>query len=169
MSGRITNELKVCKEWPRGPSHMSSPSIYSPLHISNRYVQLAQLLRTRGWSAPLGWMVRRTCNDYISCLKYVRAVRKSEVQTVRQPWPDCPKPGNMEHQSSDHDELTHSDCPPYKAGRSVTWELVLSGLRPRTVRSTSAQKHTVPAQTYLAPADGPPTRPDSPHNYSGTV
>jgi hypothetical protein len=51
MSGRITNELKVCKEWPREPSHTSSPSIYNPLQISNRYVQLAQLLRTCGRSA----------------------------------------------------------------------------------------------------------------------
>jgi hypothetical protein len=49
----------------------------------------------------------------------------------------------MEHQSSDHDELTHADCPPYKAGWSATWELVLFGLRPQTFRSTSAQKHTL--------------------------
>jgi hypothetical protein len=62
MSGRITNELNVCKEWPREPSHMSSPSIYSPPHNSNRYVQLAQFLRTRGRSAPLGRTVRRTSN-----------------------------------------------------------------------------------------------------------
>jgi hypothetical protein len=60
MSGRITNELKVCKEWPREPSHMSSPSIYIPLHISNRYVQLAQFLCTRGQSAPLGRTIHRT-------------------------------------------------------------------------------------------------------------
>jgi hypothetical protein len=53
--------------------------------------------------------------------------------------------------------LTHADCLPYKAGRSATWELVLSGLMPQTVRSTSAQKHTVPAQTNLAPMDGPLT------------
>jgi hypothetical protein len=124
---------------------------------SNCYVQLAQLLRTRGRSAPLGRTVRRTSNDQISRLKYVRAARKSEVRTVRQPWSDRPKPGNKEHQSSDHDKLTHADCPPYKAGWSTTWELVLSGLRPRTVRSISAQKHTVPAQTNLAPVDGPPT------------
>jgi hypothetical protein len=63
MSGRITNELKVCKEWPRELSHTSSPSIYSRLQISNRYVQLAQLLRTRERSAPLGRTVRRTSNS----------------------------------------------------------------------------------------------------------
>jgi hypothetical protein len=63
MSRRITNDLKVCKEWPREPSHMISPSIYSPLHISNRYVQLAQLLRTRGRFAPLGRTVRHTSNS----------------------------------------------------------------------------------------------------------
>jgi hypothetical protein len=75
----------------------------------------------------------------------------------RQPWPDRPRPGNFEHQGSDHEELTHADCPPYKAGRSATWESVLSRLRPLIVHSTSAQKHTVPAQTNLAPADGPPS------------
>jgi hypothetical protein len=63
MSGRITNELKVCNEWPREPSHTSSPSIYSPPHISNHYVQLKQFLRTRGQSAPLGQTVRRIGND----------------------------------------------------------------------------------------------------------
>jgi hypothetical protein len=63
----------------------------------------------------------------------------------------------MEHQSSDYIEITHANCPPYKAGRSVTWESVLSGLRPRTVRNTNTQKHTVPAQINLAPTDGPPT------------
>jgi hypothetical protein len=63
MSGRITNELNMCKKWPREPSHTSSPSIYSPPHISNRYVQLAQFLRTRGRSAPLGRIVHRIGND----------------------------------------------------------------------------------------------------------
>jgi hypothetical protein len=42
-------------------------------------VQLAQLLRTCGWSAPHGWMIRRTSNDYIDRLKPVRAVRKVKV------------------------------------------------------------------------------------------
>jgi hypothetical protein len=63
----------------------------------------------------------------------------------------------MEHHSPDYIEITHADCPPYKAGRSATWESVLSGLRPRTVRNTNTQKHIVPAQTNLAPADGPLT------------
>jgi hypothetical protein len=62
MSGRITIELNVCKEWPRELSHTSSPSIYSPPHISNRYEQLAQFQRTHGRSAPLGWTVRHTSN-----------------------------------------------------------------------------------------------------------
>jgi hypothetical protein len=70
MSGRITNELNVCKEWPREPSHTSSPSIYSPPHNSNRYVQLAHILRTCGRSA-----VQVTAT--FSRLKYVRAVRKA--------------------------------------------------------------------------------------------
>jgi hypothetical protein len=63
MSGRITNELNVCKEWPRELSHMNSPSIYSPPHIFNHYDQLAQFQRTRGLSTPLGRTVRRTSND----------------------------------------------------------------------------------------------------------
>jgi hypothetical protein len=64
MSWRITNELNVCKEWPREPSHMSSPSIYSTPLKSNRYVQFAHFLRTRGRSAPYGRTVRRTHNNY---------------------------------------------------------------------------------------------------------
>jgi hypothetical protein len=47
MSGRITNELNVCKEWPREPSHTSFPSNYRPLLNYNRYEQLSQFLRTR--------------------------------------------------------------------------------------------------------------------------
>jgi hypothetical protein len=40
-------------------------------------------------------------------------------------------------------------------GRTVCeWESVLFGLRPWTVCNTNTQKHTVPAQTNLAPADG---------------
>jgi hypothetical protein len=34
------------------PSHMSSTYIYSPQHKASRYVQLAQVLRTRGRSVP---------------------------------------------------------------------------------------------------------------------
>ena len=51
MSWRITNELNVCKEWPRELSHTSYPSIYTPPSKSNRYVQKAHVLRTRGRSA----------------------------------------------------------------------------------------------------------------------
>jgi hypothetical protein len=52
MSWRITNELNVFKEWPREPTHTSSPSIYSTQLKSNRYVQFAHFLRTHGRSAP---------------------------------------------------------------------------------------------------------------------
>jgi hypothetical protein len=55
---------------------MRSTSIYSPQHIHSRYVQLAQLLRTRGRTVPYGWMVRRTSNGYINRLNPVRDVRK---------------------------------------------------------------------------------------------
>jgi hypothetical protein len=51
--------------------------------------------------------------------------QKSEVRTVHQPWSDRPRPGNLERQSSNQEELTHVDRPPYKAKRSVTWESVL--------------------------------------------
>jgi hypothetical protein len=47
--------------------------------MHSRYVQLAQLLRTRRRSAPYGRTVRRTSNDYIDRLKPVRAVRKVKV------------------------------------------------------------------------------------------
>jgi hypothetical protein len=85
-----------------------------------------------------------------------QSCQKSEVQTVRQPWPNRPRPGDLEHQSSDQEELAHADGPPYKAGRSATWETVLSGLILRTVHSTNHKNHTVPAQTNLAPVDSPP-------------
>jgi hypothetical protein len=84
--------------------------------------------------------------------------QKSDVCTVRPPWPDCLRPGNLEHQSSDQEELTHADRLPYKVGPSVTWESVLSRLILRTVRSTNPKNHTVPAQTNLAPADSPPNK-----------
>ena len=60
VSWRITNELNVCKEWPREVSHTSNPSIYSPPSKTNRYVQKGAVLRTRGPSAPQGRTVRRT-------------------------------------------------------------------------------------------------------------
>jgi hypothetical protein len=53
-------------------------------------MQLAQVLRTRGRSAPYGWMVRRTSNDYKDCLKPVGAVRKSQARMVRALRPDGP-------------------------------------------------------------------------------
>jgi hypothetical protein len=74
---------------------MRSTSIYSPPHISNCYVQLAQLLRTRERSVPYGRMVRRTSNDYNSCLKHVIAVRKCQARTVRQPRLDGLGPSNI--------------------------------------------------------------------------
>jgi hypothetical protein len=35
--------------------------------------------------------------------------------------------------------------------------LVLSRLKPGTIRSSNVQKHTILAQIQFAPADGPPT------------
>jgi hypothetical protein len=98
---------------------------------------------------PYGRTVRRTSNGYFSRLKPVSVVRKSAVRTVRQQWLDRPRPSNMLHQSTDQVYLSHADGPPSEAGRSATWELVLSGLRPRTVRSTNVQKYTVPAQFHF--------------------
>jgi hypothetical protein len=79
---------------------MSSTSIYSPQLKPSRYVQLAQLLRTRGESAPHGRMVRRTSNNYKGRLKPVSAVRKSQARTVHPPRPDSPGPINLEYQST---------------------------------------------------------------------
>ena len=67
-------------------------------------MQLAQLLRTRGESAPHGRMVRHTSNNYKGRLKPVSAVRKSQAGTVRQPKPDGPGPVNLKCQSTDHIE-----------------------------------------------------------------
>jgi hypothetical protein len=73
--------------------------------------------------------------------------------------------------------VNNADRPPYKAGRSVTWESVLSGLILRTIHSTNPKNHTVPAQTKFGTCGQSalqgrtvrPTRPDSPHNNTGTV
>jgi hypothetical protein len=54
------------------PQHMSSTSIYSPQLKPSRYVQLAQLLRSRGRCAPHVRTVRRTSNGYKDRLKPVR-------------------------------------------------------------------------------------------------
>jgi hypothetical protein len=74
---------------------MSSTCIYIPPLNSSCYVQLAQHLRTRGRSAPYGRTVCRTGNNYNSCLKHVRAVRKSKTRMVRQTRLDGPGPGNL--------------------------------------------------------------------------
>jgi hypothetical protein len=63
-------------------------------------VQLVQVLRTRGRSAPHGRTVRRTSNGYKYRLKPVSAVIKSQAWTVRPPRPDGPGPVNMEYQST---------------------------------------------------------------------
>jgi hypothetical protein len=76
-----------------------------------------------------------------------QSCQKSKVRTVRPPWSDRPRPGNLEHQSSDQEESNTSGLSAYKARRSVTWESVLSGLILRTVHSTNPKNHTVPAQT----------------------
>jgi hypothetical protein len=52
----------------------------APQNMCSCYVQLAQILRTRGRSTPYGWTVRRTSNGYIDRLKPVRAVRKVKVR-----------------------------------------------------------------------------------------
>jgi hypothetical protein len=76
---------------------MSSTSIYSPQLKPSRYVQLAQLLRTRGLSAPYGRTVRCTSNGYKNCLKPINTVRKSQVRMVCSPGLDDPGPVNLEY------------------------------------------------------------------------
>jgi hypothetical protein len=67
-------------------------------------MQLAHVLRTRGWSAPHGGTVRCTSNGYNDRLKLVSGVRKSQARMVRQPRPDGPGPVNMKYQSTDQFE-----------------------------------------------------------------
>jgi hypothetical protein len=133
LSGRITNELNVCQEWPREPSHTSSTSIYSPQHIHRRYVQLAQLLRTHERSAPRGRTVRRTSNDYIDRLKPVKAIRKVKAgqsayqgRTVRNliTWNNrlLVSQSNSSGLSTIHDRMVHTWTtyrPAKNPGRSV--------------------------------------------------
>ena len=82
------------------PQHTSSTSIYSPQLKPSRYVQLAQLLRTRGRCALHVRMVRRTSNGYKDHLKPVSAIRKSQARTVRPPRSDGLGPVNMKYQST---------------------------------------------------------------------
>jgi hypothetical protein len=95
-------------------------------------------------------------------------LEKSEVRTVRQPWPDHPKPGNMEHQSSDHDEQTHADCPPYKAERSTTWEYCPGSGPEQSVVQVPKNTQSLPKLIWHLWTVRRPC-PDSPHNYTGTV
>jgi hypothetical protein len=74
----------------------------------------------------------------------------------------------MEHQSSDHDELTHADCLLYKVGGSVTWELVLSGLPGQSVVQVPKNTQSLPKLIWHLRKVRRP-RPDSPHNYTWTV
>jgi hypothetical protein len=79
---------------------MSSTSIYSPQLKLSRYVQLAQLLRTRGWSTPHGWTIRRTSSSYKNRLKPISTVRKSQTRAVCPLGLDGPGPVNLENQST---------------------------------------------------------------------
>jgi hypothetical protein len=83
---------------------MVSTSIYSTQHKTSHYVQLAQILRTRGLSVPYGRMVHRTSNGYNAHLKPVSAVRKNQAQTVCQPRPNSPGPVKKKCQSTDQIE-----------------------------------------------------------------
>jgi hypothetical protein len=75
----------------------------------------------------------------------------------------------LEHQSSDHEELTHADCPPFKVGWSATWESVLSGLRPRkSVVQVPKNTQSLPKQIWHLRTVRRPW-PNSPHNNIGTV
>jgi hypothetical protein len=146
MSWRITNELNVCKNGQESPqtrapllfiAHHSNPTVMCNLHIFYAHADGPRPKAGRSAVHITTIFLFEICQSY----------QKSEVRTVRQPWPDRPRPGNLERQSSDQEELTHADRPPYKAGRSVTWESVLSRLILQTVRSTNPKNHTVPAQT----------------------
>jgi hypothetical protein len=108
-----------------------------PQHKASRYVQLAQVLRTRGWSAPHGRTVCLTSNGYNARLKCIRVVRKSQARTVCQPRLDGPGLVNMRCKSTDyieqHGRTVHqpwSDCPPLG--------YLLSRQKTRTDHSTKA-------------------------------
>jgi hypothetical protein len=127
-----------------------APHLFISLQtFSNHYVQDVHFMHTCGQSVPSGRKVRCNYNSYTWCLNPVRSIRKRQVQTVRSPQPDGPRPSNKNHPSSIQTTSTQSNCPPYKDGRSATWELVLFELKPWTVRSTIIEKHTVPAQFHF--------------------
>jgi hypothetical protein len=124
---------------------MSIPSIYTPQFNTSSYEQVAPFLRTCGRSTPYGRTIHHTSNDYISRLKSVRAIRKyrsdglSTLVGRSETW-------QFKEPSSAHCAFTKADGPSIKVEQSMTWELVLSELKPRTVCNTTHQKHTVPAQ-----------------------
>jgi hypothetical protein len=66
----------MCARSGQENPHTQAPLLFIALNTHSRYVQLAQLLRTRGRSGPHGRTVRRTSNGYIDRLKHVRVVRK---------------------------------------------------------------------------------------------
>jgi hypothetical protein len=75
----------------------------------------------------------------------------------------------LEHQSSDHEGLTHVDYLPYKTGRSMTLESVLSRLRPRQFAvQTPKNIQSLPKSIWHSRTVRRPWS-DSPHNKTGTM
>jgi hypothetical protein len=76
-----------------------------PPNFTSHYVQTKHLLRTRGRSVPSGRTVRRTSNGYKGRFNLIRVVRKRQVQTIRRPRPNGPRPSNLTHLSIDQETL----------------------------------------------------------------
>jgi hypothetical protein len=91
------------------------------------------------------------------------------VQTVRPPWPDRPRPGNLKHPDSDQEQLTRADRPPTRPD-GLRPETVLSGLILQTVRSTNRKKTHSPCPNHIWHLRTVrSSKPDGPHYNSGTV
>jgi hypothetical protein len=64
-------------------------------------------------------------------------------------WPDGPRPDNINYLSFAHLALRHVDGLPNQDRSSVTWELVLSELKPQVVHNTTLQKTHGPFPIHI--------------------
>jgi hypothetical protein len=145
----------VCKEWRREPSHTSSPSIYSP--HSNPTVMCKQHIFCAHTDGPRLRAGRSAVHiTTIFPFEICQSYQKSKVRIVRPPWSDRPRPGNLKHQNSDQEELTHADRPPTRPDSPCPVSQYCPGISTgQSVVQTPKTTQSLP-KPNLAPADDPP-------------
>jgi hypothetical protein len=148
----------MCARNGQGSPHTRAPLLFiyphsKPTVVSKRHMFCAHADGPRpraGWSA-----VHITA---IFPFEICQSCQKSKVQTVRPPRSDRPRPGNLEHQSSDQVELTHADCPPTRPDSPRPGSQYCPGLSSgQSVVQIPKTTQSLP-KPNLAPADGPPIK-----------